>query len=262
MTLSRIPSLCVVSVVLSACVATDPENLGELESSSSASEDTSPSGTGMSSTTVEPTTNEPSTTAQPTTEGGSETGETGSETHPAVTAESTGETIMCDSDFEEILHFPAGCPDTQSGVQLPAEGCYPECTGLDDACEAGRCTLMQVDPCPCANDPDECCDACSGEQWLCIDASDLGDCGLVAGRTFTSLDQLECGLGPKGPELCNWTVAFGLDGTFMWMHSDVGEGGTYACAIDAVVTITEGPQVAVGYDVDADILTWDGVQYQ
>jgi len=146
-------------------------------------------------------------------------------------------------------------------VQLPAQGCYQECSGLKDACDDGRCILTQVDPCPCANDPQLCCDACSGEQWLCVDESALGECGLILGRTFTSLEQLECGLGPNGPELCNWSVAFALDGTFVWMHSDVGEGGNYGCAA-GTISIADGPMVDVSYDADADILTWDGVQYE
>jgi hypothetical protein len=212
--------------------------------------------------TTEPSTTEPSTTVEPTTDSETDS-ESGSGTDPHTTSESeseTGEPMMClDPNLSEF--FPAGCPEALGGVQLPAQGCYEECTGLEDACEIGRCMLTQVDPCPCANNPEACCDACSGEQWLCVEETALGDCGLVLGRTFTSLEELECGLGPDGVELCNWTVAFDFDGTFIWMHSDVGEGGTYACA-DGAITVTDGPQIVVDYDVDADILTWDGVQYE
>lgn len=272
MTLTRIPSLCLLSLGLAACVAANPENLGELESSSSGASDTDPSTTsptsGMSSTTAEPTT-DPSTTAQPTTDESESTrgetesesvSETQSETESETQSETeTGEPSMCDG--EQVEHFPAGCPESQAGVQLATQGCYEECTGLEDACERGRCTFMLVDPCPCANDPNLCCDACVGEQWLCVDEAGLGDCAAIAGRTFTSVEELECGLGPNGVELCNWSVAFGFDGTFTWMHSDVGEGGSYACA-DGVITVVDGPMVDVVYDDGNDQLTWDGVLYQ
>lgn len=264
MTSTRIPWMSLVALALASCVAKDPENLGELDTSSSggSESDTASTGTtvgsGESDTTADPSVTTLSTTDS---EGESETtvgslSESESQSESGSTAE-TGEPIECAA--EEVEHFPAGCPDTQSGVQLPAQGCYEECTGLDDACTVGTCMLTQVDPCPCADDPNLCCDACSGEQWLCVDQAELGDCGFVVGRTFTSIEELECGLGPKGPELCNWSVAFAFDGTFMWMHSDVGEGGSYACA-DGTITITDGPMVDV--EVNADILTWDGVQYE
>lgn len=268
MTSTRIHWMSLVALALASCVATNPENLGELETSSSGAtdSDTDPTAatasSGMSSTTVEPTTTTPSST-------GSES-ESESETTPGTESESesqteagstedTGEPIVCEGG--EVEHFPAGCPEAASGVQLPAQGCYEECTGLDDACDVGLCMLTQVDPCPCANDPNLCCDSCSGEQWLCVDEAALGACGFVLGRTFTSVEELECGLGPKGPALCNWSVAFAFDGTFMWMHSDVGEGGSYACA-DGTITISDGPMVEAAYDADADTLTWDGVQYE
>jgi len=47
----------------------------------------------------------------------------------------------------------------------------------------------------------------------------------------------------------------------VWMHSDVGEGGNYGCAA-GTISIADGPMVDVSYDADADILTWDGVQYE
>jgi hypothetical protein len=275
MTLSRIPSWCVVSLALAACVAKDPENLGELESSSSGASDsdpstTSPSSTSVSSTTVETTTDEPSTTAEPTTDSESEStrGETESESESvsetqseteSESASETGEPACTDPELPE--YFPAGCWDTQGGVQLLEQGCFEECAGPESPCETGRCILALVDPCPCADDPEACCDSCAGQQWLCLDEHALGACGLIAGRTFSSVEELECGLGPNGPELCNWTVAFGLDGAFTWMHSDVGEGGSYACA-DGEVVVVDGPMVDVAYDAVNDQLTWDGVVYQ
>lgn len=54
------------------------------------------------------------------------------------------------------------------------------------------------------------------------------------------IDELECGLGSNGPVLCHWTLAFGVDGTFEWMYSDIGQSGSYNCD-EGVMTIADGP---------------------
>jgi len=54
------------------------------------------------------------------------------------------------------------------------------------------------------------------------------DCAFLVGRTFLSDEQLECGLGPNGVELCNWTVSFTAT-MFNYQHSDLGESSDYTC---------------------------------
>lgn len=83
-------------------------------------------------------------------------------------------------------------------------------------------------------------------------------CQSIIGRTFRSVEELECGISPDGPALCNWRLAFGFDDSFEWMHSDVGEGGGYSCA-DGNIS-TDGSASGT-YDPGTQILTWDGVDY-
>ena len=62
------------------------------------------------------------------------------------------------------------------------------------------------------------------------------DCAFLIGKTFLSDAELECGLGPDGPVPCHWSVSFTAT-TFDYLHSDVGESGSYVCAdgiIDAM----------------------------
>ena len=93
-------------------------------------------------------------------------------------------------------------------------------------------------------------------------SSDTGEpdavCDAIVGTSFLSIEELECGLTPMGVELCHWQLVFEDDGEYLWMHSDVGEGGTYTC--EGGVISTDLPH-DVAYDVATGILTWDGVEY-
>lgn len=83
-------------------------------------------------------------------------------------------------------------------------------------------------------------------------------CEQIVGTAFLSVEELECGLGPDGPVLCNWQITFEEDGDYLWMYSDVGEGGTYTCQ-GGNLFISGGSDV--DFDAATGILTWDGVEY-
>jgi hypothetical protein len=93
-----------------------------------------------------------------------------------------------------------------------------------------------------------------------------GACTALEGRQFTSLHQLECGLGPSGVEYCNWQLAFHplttSSSQFQWSHSDVGETGTTECHGSTVVGHPgPGRDYAGTIDLDTGVLTWDGESY-
>ena len=88
-----------------------------------------------------------------------------------------------------------------------------------------------------------------------------GACTDLGGSAWGSVDELECGLGPDGVALCHWRLSFTTDGAFTWRYSDVGEGGRWACAGEALTATTDGGRVLAATLVDASHLTWDGVAY-
>ena len=54
-----------------------------------------------------------------------------------------------------------------------------------------------------------------------IDAGTNG-CALLAGLSFLSIDERECGLAPpdSGAALCHWRISFTDATAFTWSHSD------------------------------------------
>jgi len=109
---------------------------------------------------------------------------------------------------------------------------------------------------------------CSSSSGGARDAGgDAGDatanaCAALAGHTFSSVAEMECGLGPDGAASCHWTVRFAVDGTYSWSYSDVGQSGTYTCSGASVTgTRTGSPPVSGSYDAQTGQLTWDGVVY-
>jgi hypothetical protein len=91
--------------------------------------------------------------------------------------------------------------------------------------------------------------------------TDLTACDAISGRTFASVEELECGISPDGVALCHWHLTFNTDGTWSWQHSDYGESGTWDCA-DGVVSSTGPSSYSGTYDPLTDTLSWDGHDYQ
>ena len=98
---------------------------------------------------------------------------------------------------------------------------------------------------------------------LQIDAG-TNACARLAGLSFQSIDERECGLAPpdSGAALCHWGIRFTDATTFTWAHSDYVESGTYTCGANTITaqTQTRGTLTAI---VDPAIwrFTWDGVVY-
>jgi hypothetical protein len=92
----------------------------------------------------------------------------------------------------------------------------------------------------------------------------IDDCAFLAGKTFSSDAELECGYAPTGGGLCHWTISFTETG---WDHqfSDYGENGTYTCEDGAIVGTAVGvagdPERAGTIDGEAGKLLWDDVAY-
>ncbi|EYF00147.1 hypothetical protein [Chondromyces apiculatus] len=92
-------------------------------------------------------------------------------------------------------------------------------------------------------------------------------CAALVGKSFLSVTEGECGLGPNGVVLCHWRLDFDEDEqgalTLMWMHSDVGESGTVTCD-DGALTMNGGgsPSYSGTYDPDTETVIWDDLEYQ
>lgn len=89
----------------------------------------------------------------------------------------------------------------------------------------------------------------------------VADCDFLVGKTFGSDVEMECGLGPNGPEPCTWTITF-AESTYEHNYSDIQDSGTYTCA-DGVIAAMGGFDMAHAGTVDAETgkLTWDDVAY-
>lgn len=225
------------SLLLAACVAKDPDSLGELESGNDGG----------------------SSSDEGATESASEGSGSGSGTS-ATAGESSSDTgTPVDPCPDPALsHYePSACPGDEVPI-LPAAGCYEPCDGPGAACAVGSCAEVEVNPCVCPEGED-CCAACGAVEWLCVEGLPDAVCDAIVGATFLSADELECGLGPMGVELCHWQIVFEEDGSYLWMYSDIGQGGDYVC--EGGVLVVDDPGLVVSYDPGTGILTWDGVEY-
>ena len=89
----------------------------------------------------------------------------------------------------------------------------------------------------------------------------VDDCAFLVGKVFLSDEELECGKGPNGVEMCPWRLTFTAD-TFDHQLSDFGLQGTYTCA-DGVIDAVDMQQLAHGGTIDAATgeLVWDEIVY-
>ena len=106
-----------------------------------------------------------------------------------------------------------------------------------------------------------CMDGCPHEDPANV--ARRGPCTVLENRSFNSVAQGECGLGPDGPVACNWQITFLPDDAtrtrYAWGHSDVAESGYVTCDGDAIrsdeATLYEG-HFSPGLE-----LIWDDVAY-
>lgn len=155
---------------------------------------------------------------------------------------------------------PAGCPSEDGGTPYVIEpGCYADCDPGQPACGDGEvCMPLEVNPCIC-DEGNDCCAACSSGSALCVPVAAGEACDTVVG-TYLSLEEYECGISPGGVEMCQWQVTLENAGGYLWMYSDIGEGGNYACN-NGVITLDNDPLHSATLDPVAAVLTWDGIEY-
>lgn len=101
----------------------------------------------------------------------------------------------------------------------------------------------------------------SGTESSSTTGAPLDDCAFLVGKVFLSDEELECGKGPNGVEMCPWQLTFTAD-TFDHQLSDFGLQGTYTCA-DGVIDAVDMQQLAHGGTIDAATgeLVWDEIVY-
>lgn len=95
----------------------------------------------------------------------------------------------------------------------------------------------------------------------CGSGDGLDACQEVDGQTYLSIEQHECGQGPNGPVMCNWSIRFSA-GAFDWSYSDIGTSGTYTCDGAQISGIAAGSTFAGALDSETRVLTWNGIDYQ
>ncbi len=108
-----------------------------------------------------------------------------------------------------------------------------------------------------------------------------GACIALEGRTFASVNELECGRALGGAGRCQWQITFAVrDGSaseFVWQHrsgagspdspltySDVAESGRVECRGETLRGIASRKvSVALGgtFDPATQVLTWAGQTY-
>jgi hypothetical protein len=123
-----------------------------------------------------------------------------------------------------------------------------------------KCSCSPDNPASSA-DQHTCTDGDPGRYIIFVTHTEAANdaCALVLDQSYSSQEQLECGLGPNGVELCNWIIGF--DGSqYTWSYSDVGQSDDYTCAGLDLLSVPEG-EVLGSVSADGAVLTWDGVLY-
>ena len=92
-----------------------------------------------------------------------------------------------------------------------------------------------------------------------------GACVALEGRTFTSLEELECGRTPEGIATCRWQLTFDI-GTaavsqFAWTYSDVSEAGQVTCVDNTITATASGRTIRGTFDPASLRLDWAGETY-
>ncbi len=101
----------------------------------------------------------------------------------------------------------------------------------------------------------------SGLYETSVVESEQGACTKLEGRTFVSIDELECGVTQR----CRWQLAFDVDAAatsqFMWFYSDVAEVGQVSCVGGKVTATTASRTLRATFDPATLQLSWAGVTY-
>ena len=123
------------------------------------------------------------------------------------------------------------------------------------------CTENKQDTSESALDDSRSTTDSSVEQDTSTEPQEADDCWLPIPSNFVSVDEYEVGLGPDGPVMGHWTIAFQADG-YSWSFSDVTSEGEYSCQGETVVTEGGSDDIVGVYDPQTNILMWDDVAYR
>lgn len=82
-------------------------------------------------------------------------------------------------------------------------------------------------------------------------------CQAIKNKKFVSIDLLVGGATPEGTTKSHWTISF-TEKEYYWMHTDLGETGTYECKKGAI----SAGNLNGKYDVQKKELLWNGVKYR
>lgn len=109
--------------------------------------------------------------------------------------------------------------------------------------------------------------ACGGMQDPSTVEQQEGACIVLEGRRFASVNNLECGLTPTGPEQCKWQLQFAarddISSAFTWRSTplvDVGESGLVECHGSQINSMTQRP-ITGTFDPATQKLVWEGQTY-
>ncbi len=257
------PILCSALLTFAAC--DKEESLGEIESETAAESDASQSASAGTETGGDSDSGVNCSAEAMICPDGSAVGRSGPDCAfdpcPGGSDSDTDDDVMplCAPDDEYVE--PAGCPLEEANPYVIDPGCHTPCLIESPECGDDRiCMAVQINPCVCDQSEGEgCCDACGGAAMLCVPVLSGDACDMAVG-TYLSLEEYECGLSPDGVEMCQWSVSLEFSGEYVWMYSDIGEGGNFACK-DGVITLDNAPSHEASLDPETGILTWDGIQY-
>ena len=96
-------------------------------------------------------------------------------------------------------------------------------------------------------------------------AVEQGACTALEGRTFSSVNELECGRTPEGVARCRWQLAFDIGNAassqFSWTYSDVSDAGQVICSGNTVTAKTGSRTIRATFDPHTLRLQWAGETY-
>ncbi len=107
--------------------------------------------------------------------------------------------------------------------------------------------------------------ACGGGAAVAVDApiTGPGRCSIFEGTTYQSVNAMTC--GPSDTPPCRWTLRFSAadatDTAFESLIMDVDATGTLQCSGVVIVGTTPALANGASYDVESDVITWDGTPY-
>jgi len=107
--------------------------------------------------------------------------------------------------------------------------------------------------------------ACTSGTYYESTVVEQGACIALEGRSFQSLDELECGRTPDGVARCRWQVSFDIGlptaSEFSWHYSDVSEAGQVTCHGSSITAVSVGRTIQGSFDPATQTLVWAGQRY-